>query len=63
MTRLTTALEWIATILFLLLFFWFGGMRGSKFLARGLEYAKTAIPVFLLFLAIDRAYNFYRFES
>ena len=38
-------------------------MRGSKFLARGLEYAKTAIPVFLLFLAIDRAYNFYRFES
>ena len=38
-------------------------MRGSKFLARGLEYAKTAIPVFLLFLAIDRAYNSYRFES
>jgi hypothetical protein len=43
--------------------FWFGGMRGSKFLARGLEYAKTAIAVFLLFLGIDRAYNFYRFES
>ena len=63
LTRLTTALEWIATILFPLLFFWFGGMRGSKFLARGLEYAKTAIPVFLLFLAIDRAYNSYRFES
>jgi hypothetical protein len=63
LTRLTTVLDWLAVILFLLLFFWFTGLRQSKLLVLGWDYVKTAVPIFLLFFAIDRAYNFYRFES
>jgi hypothetical protein len=63
LTRLTTGLDLIAAGIFILLALWFGQVRGRGLWHRVLDYCKGAAPVYLLFLIIDRAYQFYRFGS
>ena len=68
LTRLTTGMDLIAAGVFLLLVLWFerGGVEGPRrrdLWRRLISYCKVAVPVYLFFLLVDRAYNFYRFES
>jgi hypothetical protein len=63
LTRLTTGLDLIAGGVFISLALWLEGARGSRFWQRLLSYCKIAVPVYLLFLTFDRAYQFYRFCS
>jgi len=68
LTRLTTGLDLIAGGIFVLLVLWFEGAgfegaRGRGLWQRLLAYCKVAAPVYLFFLMIDRAYQFYRFGS
>jgi hypothetical protein len=63
LTRLTTGLDLIAGGIFVLLVLWFEGARGRGLWRRLVAYCKTAAPVYLFFLAIDRVYQFYRFGS
>ena len=42
---------------------WFDGTRGQALWQRLVAYTKLAAPVYLFFLLIDRAYQFYRFGS
>jgi len=73
LTRLTTGLDLIAVGVFVLLVLLFegarlGGTGSEKARGRGLwrrlvAYCKVAAPVYLFFLLIDRAYQFYRFGS
>jgi hypothetical protein len=62
-TRLTTGMDLLAVGLFLLLVSWFTNVRGRALGARFLGYAKIALPVYAVFGAIDRAYQYYRFGS
>ncbi len=68
LTRLTTGLDLIAAGIFVLLALWFDGARfegagGRELWTRLLAYCKVAAPVYLFFLVVDRAYQFYRFGS
>ena len=63
LTRLTTGLDLFAVALFLGLVLWFSGPRWQELPKRSLEYAKVALPVYALFFALDRAYQYYRFGS
>ncbi len=63
LTRLTTGLDLLAVASFLLLVLWFEGARGGLRWERCLTYAKTALPVYAIFLLIDRLYQYYRFGS
>lgn len=63
LTRLTTGIDLIAGVLFMLLVLWFKGERGRAFSGRCIVLIKTAVPVFLLFGFLDRLYQFYRFGS
>jgi hypothetical protein len=63
LTRLTTGLDLIAAGLFVLLVLWFEGLRGQALWRRLIAYCKVAAPVYLFFLMLDRAYQFYRFGS
>ncbi len=78
LTRLTTGLDLMAGGLFVLLVLWFEGkgFEGARSQGAELErartrllwrrliaYSKVAAPVYLFFLLIDRAYQFYRFGS
>jgi len=63
LTRLTTGLDLIAAGIFVLLVFWFEGLRGQWLRRRLIAYCKVAAPVYLFFLMLDRAYQFYRFGS
>ncbi len=63
LTRLTTGLDLLAVALFLTLL-----LRGSQPDAPGsrsklVTYAKIALPVYAIFFALDRAYQYYRFGS
>jgi hypothetical protein len=60
LTRLTTGLDLMAVAGFLLLVAWFE-RRGVW--ERAFAYAKTALPVYAVFLLIDRLYQYYRFGS
>jgi hypothetical protein len=62
LTRLTTGLDLIAGGIFLLAVLWFEG-RGRELWKRFIDYSKIAAPVYVLFLAVDRLYQFYRFGS
>jgi hypothetical protein len=62
-TRLTTGMDLLAVGLFLLLASWFTNVRERALGARFLAYAKIAVPVYAVFGAIDRAYQYYRFGS
>jgi hypothetical protein len=61
LTRLTTGLDIIAGGIFLLLVSWFEQIGGHALWQRVLTYMKTAAPVYLVFIAIDRWYQWYRF--
>jgi len=63
LTRLTTGLDMIAAGIFILLTLWFEGARGRGLWRRLIAYCKVAAPVYLFFLVLDRAYQFYRFGS
>jgi hypothetical protein len=73
LTRLTTGLDLIAGGIFILLALWFGetrfeeagfeGTRGRGLWRRLIAYSKVAAPVYIFFLVVDRAYQFYRFGS
>jgi hypothetical protein len=68
LTRLTTGLDLMAGGLFVLLALWFEGARFEGARGRGLwrrliAYSKVAAPVYIFFLVVDRAYQFYRFGS
>jgi len=63
LTRLTTGLDLIAAGIFVLLVFWFEGLRGRGLWRRLIAYSKVAAPVYLFFLMLDRAYQFYRYGS
>ena len=63
LTRLTTGLDLLGTAFFLLLVAWFERARPRELWDRFLAYAKTTLPVYVLFLAADRLYQFYRFGS
>jgi hypothetical protein len=63
LTRLTTGLDLLASGVFLLLIICFEGIRGRELWRRIVDYAKVAAPIYLFFLLVDRAYQFYRFGS
>jgi len=68
LTRLTTVLDLMAGGIFVLLTLWFEGARFEGARGRGLwrrliAYSKVAAPVYIFFLVLDRAYQFYRFGS
>jgi hypothetical protein len=63
LTRITTGMDLLAGILFVLLVPWFEGCRGRALRARVRGYFAVAVPVFALFGLLDRLYQFYRFGS
>jgi hypothetical protein len=63
LTRLTTGLDLLAVASFLFFVSWFGGLRGKSLWERFLAYTKTGLPVYAVFLLIDRLYQYYRFGS
>jgi hypothetical protein len=63
LTRLTTALDLLAAASFLLLVLWLERVRGRELWERFVVYVKTALPVYAVFLLIDRLYQYYRFGS
>ncbi len=63
LTRLTTGLDLLAGGIFILLALWFEGVRGPGLWRRLIAYCKVAAPVYIFFLGVDRAYQFYRFGS
>jgi hypothetical protein len=63
LTRLTTGLDLLAAAAFVFLALWFERARGRVLWEPLLEYAKTTLPVYAVFLLIDRIYQFYRFGS
>ena len=63
LTRITTGLDLMMAGIFLLAVLWFEQVRGGELWRRFLQYCKVALPVYAVFIAIERFYNFYRFES
>ena len=63
LTRLTTGMDLLAGLLFVLLVLRFEGVRGRAFWQRCREYVAVAFPVFCFFGLLDRLYQFYRFGS
>jgi hypothetical protein len=64
LTRLTTGLDLVAGGVFvLLLLWWHEKAKRREIWERLLIYAKTAFPIYAVFLLIDRAYQYYRFGS
>ena len=63
LTRLTTGLDLLAGGFFLLLALWFEHARREEFWQRMVAYVKTAAPVYLVFILIDRLYQHHRFGS
>ena len=61
--RLTTGLDLIAAGIFLVLVLWFERAERPEFWRRLTAYAKTALPIYLFFLLVDRVYQFYRFGT
>ena len=63
LTRLTTGMDLLAVFFFLALVSWFTGARGPELRSRFTRYMKTALPVYAIFVLLDRLYQFYRFGS
>jgi hypothetical protein len=63
LTRLTTGMDLLAGVLFVLLLLWFEGSKGRALWDRCRAYAWIAVPVFCFFGFLDRLYQFYRFGS
>ena len=63
LTRLTTGLDLLAGMLFVLLVLQLEGVRGRQLWDRCRTYLATAIPIFAVFGVLDRLYQYYRFGS
>ncbi len=63
LTRLTTGLDLLAAAVFLFLVLWFERVRGRALWERAAQYCKTALPVYAVFVLIDRIYQYHRFGS
>jgi hypothetical protein len=63
LTRLTTGVDIIAGGIFVLLVLWWEKQRGPDLRRRCRAYLATALPIYIFFGLIDRAYQFYRFGS
>jgi hypothetical protein len=63
LTRLTTGLDLLAAALFIALFAWFQGTRGSDLWLRTKTYLRVALPVYGVFGLLDRLYQYHRFGS
>jgi hypothetical protein len=63
LTRLTTGMDLLAGGVFVVLVLWLEGVRGRALWERCRSYMATALPVYLFFGLLDRAYQFYRFGS
>jgi hypothetical protein len=63
LTRLTTAMDLLAVLLFLLITAWLTNNRTAVLRARLSSYLKIALPVYAAFFLADRAYQYYRFGS
>ncbi len=63
LTRLTTVMDLLAVLLFLLITAWLTGIPGRALRGRFSRYAKIALPVYAAFFTMDRAYQYYRFGS
>src|SRR5215469_9372418 len=63
LTRLTTGMDLLAGGSFLLLVWWWEGMRQLHVRHRLATYVRTALPVYAFFLLIDRGYQYYRFGT
>ena len=63
LTRLTTGMDIFAVFLFLALTSWFSGARGWELRSRFGRYATTALPVYAIFMLLDRLYQYWRFGS
>lgn len=63
LTRLTTGMDLLAVCLFLLLTAWLTNVRGWELRSRAALYARIALPIYGVFLLIDRAYQYVRFGS
>ena len=61
LTRLTTGLDLLMGGLFLLLVLAFERKESSQVWLRAIEYVKFAVPIYAVFLLLDRLYQFYRF--
>jgi hypothetical protein len=63
LTRLTTALDLMACSGFLLLVMLGERAKTGELKNRALQYLRTAVPVYAVFLLIDRIYQYHRFGS
>lgn len=63
LTRLTTGMDLLAGALFVALVLWFNAVRGRPILLRARTYLGTALPVYAVFILLDRLYQYYRFGS
>jgi len=63
LTRLTTGMDLMAVCLFLLLTAWLRKAPGGELRSRGARYARIALPIYGVFVLIDRAYQYVRFGS
>jgi hypothetical protein len=63
LTRLTTGMDLLAVILFLALVSWFAGARGAELRLRFTRYMKVTLPVYGVFIVLDRLYQYHRFGS
>src|SRR5579859_6438188 len=63
LTRVTTALDLMAAALLLLLVLWFERTSAREQWTRLIAYCKVAVPIYIFFALIERAYSFYRFGS
>jgi hypothetical protein len=63
LTRLTVAMDVFAGGMFLLLVLTFRGEGGKALWTRLRTYVEVALPIYAVFLLIDRIYQYYRFGS
>lgn len=63
LTRLTTGLDLVMGGVFLLLVLWMEGKSRADLWKRFRMYASTALPIYAVFVLIDRWYQYYRFGS
>jgi hypothetical protein len=63
LTRLTTVLDLLTVGIFLLLVMWFEGADIQMMRNRAIAYARIALPIYTVFLFVDRLYQYYRFGS
>ena len=63
LTRLTTGMDLLAGGIFLLMILRLERLRPRELRGRFAVYLKTALPIYAVFVVIERAYQYYRFGS